>query len=222
MRSRKRTRTTSSPSVSSSPSTPASLSPAPPSSNSRPKPSHALRMSYTIGRGEQGVLTFEPYKSYLLPLWRFRTPAIARESSEALWREFEAFGAEGDWVGQDMCRKFVQMGMTRAKRYANHSGGRKYDARSGELLPRSSTHKGAQEKLEASEVFREVWERCKADETYKERRREWEGMKKAWMREHGNEKQEEEKGGEDGKKGETKASGRGRKRRTEAGESEEA
>ena len=31
-----------------------------------------------------------------------------------------------DFVGADMSRKFVQMGMTRAKRYANHRGGRKY------------------------------------------------------------------------------------------------
>ena len=30
--------------------------------------STALRMGYHIGRGEQGVMTFEPYKSTLLPL----------------------------------------------------------------------------------------------------------------------------------------------------------
>ena len=33
---------------------------------------------YKVGRGEQGVLTAAPYKSELLPLWRFSTPAIAR------------------------------------------------------------------------------------------------------------------------------------------------
>src|SRR5688500_14446261 len=32
---------------------------------------------YVIGKGEQGVLTVEPYKSELLPLWRFKTPAMA-------------------------------------------------------------------------------------------------------------------------------------------------
>ena len=30
-----------------------------------------LRRSYRISRGEQGVLTFEPYKSILQPHWRF-------------------------------------------------------------------------------------------------------------------------------------------------------
>ena len=32
---------------------------------------------YRIGKGEQGVLLVEPYKSELLPHWRFRTPELA-------------------------------------------------------------------------------------------------------------------------------------------------
>lgn len=63
-----------------------------------------LRMSYRIARGEQGVLTFEPYKSMLLPLWRFRTPPIARASSVALWERFVDFDAHEDFVGMDMTR----------------------------------------------------------------------------------------------------------------------
>jgi hypothetical protein len=69
----------------------------------------ALRMSYRIGRGEQGVLTFEPYKSSILPLWRFKTPAIARKSSQDLWERFEQYDEEDDFVGMDMTRKFIQM-----------------------------------------------------------------------------------------------------------------
>lgn len=66
-------------------------------------------MSYRIARGEQGVLTFEPYKSALLPLWRFRTPDVARKSSTDLWKRFEEYNDEDDFVGMDMCRKFIQM-----------------------------------------------------------------------------------------------------------------
>ena len=66
-------------------------------------------MSYRIGRGEQGVLTFEPYKSRLLPLWRFKTPDIARKSSQDLWEKFEKYDIQGDFVGMDMTRKFMQM-----------------------------------------------------------------------------------------------------------------
>ncbi len=69
----------------------------------------ALRMSYRIGRGEQGVLTFEPYKSQLLPLWRFRTVELARKSSQDLWRAFQEYDDQGDFVGMDMTRKFIQM-----------------------------------------------------------------------------------------------------------------
>ena len=36
---------------------------------------------YRVGKGEQGVLLVEPYKSEILPHWRFRTEEIARESS---------------------------------------------------------------------------------------------------------------------------------------------
>lgn len=69
----------------------------------------ALRMSYRIARGEQGVLSFEPYKSAILPLWRFRTPDVARKSSQELWERFEHYDKEGDFVGMDMTRKFIQM-----------------------------------------------------------------------------------------------------------------
>lgn len=70
---------------------------------------HPTRMSYRIGRSEQGVLTFEPYKSHLLPLWRFKTPEIARESAQKIEGEFLRFEEGRDFVGCDMARKFLQM-----------------------------------------------------------------------------------------------------------------
>ena len=72
--------------------------------------SKALRMSYRIKRGEQDVLTFEPYKSIILPHWRFATPEKARTSSKELKGIFDQFGEKGDFVGMDMTRKFIQMG----------------------------------------------------------------------------------------------------------------
>lgn len=116
---------------------------------------------YVIGRGEEGVLTVEPYRSELLPLWRFRTPAVARTSARALLRAFEAYGEAGDFVGMDMARKFLQMGFTRARRYANRASGRKYDA-GGALLPLSPDA----EKAESAAIFRRAWERARTDPTY--------------------------------------------------------
>ncbi|KAI9836616.1 MAG: hypothetical protein M1819_001250 [Sarea resinae] len=126
----------------------------------------ATRMSYRIGRGEQGVLTFEPYKSALLPLWRFRTVDIAQKSANDLWQKFEEYEKQADFVGMDMTRKFIQMGMTRAKRYANHAGGRKYSKATGQELEKTSEHHDSKEKLESSIVFREYWNRCRSCKTY--------------------------------------------------------
>ena len=117
---------------------------------------------YRVGRGEQGVLTVEPYKSELLPLWRFRTPAEARRSASRLYRAFVRYRREGDFVGMDMARKFIQMGFTRASRYAHHPGGRKYVRGTGAPLP--PAHDPL--KAEAAAVFKETWERVRADPDY--------------------------------------------------------
>ncbi|NEQ26896.1 MAG: DUF4385 domain-containing protein, partial [Microcoleus sp. SIO2G3] len=81
---------------------------------------------YRVGKGEQGVLLVEPYKSEILQYWRFKTPEIARESSEKIYQMFLTYLEEDDFVGADMARKFLQMGYTRSRRYANHKSGRKY------------------------------------------------------------------------------------------------
>lgn len=91
---------------------------------------------YRIGRGEQGVLSVQPYKSEILPHWRFRNPKIARESSEKIFEMFEQYKKEKDFVGMDMARKFLQMGWTRSRRYANHPSGKKYSDEDKENAPK--------------------------------------------------------------------------------------
>ena len=118
---------------------------------------------YRVGRGERGVLSVEPYKSELLPLWRFKTPEIARESSEALWEKFEEFLEQKDFVGADMAKKFLQMGWTRARRYANHKSGRKYDEETGEELPLDEDPV----KAEAAAIFYKRYVQARENETYK-------------------------------------------------------
>jgi hypothetical protein len=82
---------------------------------------------YVVGRGEQGVLLAEPYKSELLPHWRFATPDKAEASADTILALFYDYKKRRDFVGMDMARKFLQMGYTRSRRYANHKGGKKYD-----------------------------------------------------------------------------------------------
>lgn len=121
---------------------------------------------YQVGRGEQGVLLVEPYKSEILPHWRFRTPAIARESAEKIMELFEAYRQQDDFVGMDMARKFIQMGFTRARRYANHPGGKKYDAER-QVLPQQIN----EEKAESATIFKGYWDKIRADEDYLRRKK---------------------------------------------------
>jgi hypothetical protein len=99
---------------------------------------------YRVGKGEQGVLLVEPYKGELLPHWRFKTIGEAQQSSARIHKMFLAYLKAEDFPGADMARKFLQMGWTRARRYANHKGGRKYDQQTGAELPRTEdTEKAA-------------------------------------------------------------------------------
>lgn len=129
---------------------------------------------YRIGKGEQGVLSVEPYKSEILAHWRFKTPDIARESAAKIYELYEAYKAQEDFVGMDMARKFLQMGWTRSLRYFNHRTGKKY------VGPVPEDHKGQSgahgrevapfdrnyEKLESSKIFKERLDAVKADPEY--------------------------------------------------------
>ena len=116
---------------------------------------------YRVGRGEQGVLLVEPYKSEILPHWRFKTPEIAKESSEKIYQMFLDYKEKDDFVGMDMARKFIQMGYTRSRRYANHKSGRKYD-KDGEVKERELDP----EKAESAAIFMVKWKIVREDEEY--------------------------------------------------------
>jgi hypothetical protein len=117
-----------------------------------------------IGKGEQGVLLVEPYKSKILPHWKFKTPRIARKSANKIYRMFIDYKAKEEFVGMDMARKFLQMGYTRSRRYANHKSGRKYVEGSKEVLPREEDT----EKAESAKIFYEKWQKAREDKKYVE------------------------------------------------------
>lgn len=129
---------------------------------------------YRIGKGEQGVLTAEPYKSEILPHWRFKTPEIALESSKKIYALYEEYRANSDFVGMDMARKFLQMGFTRSRRYANHKTGKKYigpvplDKRgvSGAHGREIAPYEVDPVKAQSAEIFKEIWMIVEADPAY--------------------------------------------------------
>lgn len=129
---------------------------------------------YRTGIGEQGVLLVEPYKSEILPHWRFKTPEIAKKSAQKIYALFKEYLAANDFIGADMARKFLQMGYTRSRRYANHKSGKKYDgpvpedkkgqsgAHGREVLPRTVD----EEKAHSAEIFYAVWQKVKNNKKY--------------------------------------------------------
>ena len=133
---------------------------------------------YRIGKGEQGVLLVEPYKSEILPHWRFKTPEIAQQSADEVYKLFLDYLAQRDFIGADMARKFLQMGYTRARRYANHKSGRKYaqnpqleesreaekEARAKYLLPNTEDPV----KAASAAIFKEKWTEAKNNLLYKQ------------------------------------------------------
>ena len=125
---------------------------------------------YVIGRGEYGLFHAEPYRSELLPHWAFRTPEVAAESIEKLRARFEAYAAADDFVGMDVARKYLQMGWTRARRYAKRKGGRKYDEDGGEL-PAMAEEDPV--KAESARLFRVALDEVLRDERYREGKQAW-------------------------------------------------
>jgi len=126
---------------------------------------------YRIGRGEQGVLLVEPYKSEICQHWRFRTPNIARISAQKIYEMFENYLSSGDFVGADMARKFLMMGWTRARRYANHRSGRKYD-NDRTVLPQAEDSMTC-DKAESAKIFKTYYDKARTDTEYRRMSHEW-------------------------------------------------
>ena len=117
---------------------------------------------YPIGKGEQGVLMVEPYKSEILPYWKFRTPELAQTSAQKIFKLFLSYKLKKEFVGMDMSRKFLQMGFTRARRYANHPSGRKYHQKTGKVLPSGEDS----QKSHSAKIFYGYYLKAREDRVY--------------------------------------------------------
>ena len=126
---------------------------------------------YRIGRGEQGVLLVRPYTDVICRHWRFKTLKEARVSSQKIFDMYLDYRILKDFVGMDMCRKFLEMGFTRARRYDNHKDGKKYD-KNGKVLPQEKDW-ATSEKAKAAKRFKEFRDLVTQDEFYISMRKEW-------------------------------------------------
>ena len=130
-----------------------------------------IRKLYRIGRGEQGVLLVRPYTNDICKFWKFKTPKIAVKSAVQIYSMYADYRALNDFVGMDMCRKFLEMGFTRARRYANHKDGKKY-GKDGKVLPQAKDW-ATSEKAKAAKRFKQFRDLVTTDAFYI-------GMRKVW------------------------------------------
>ena len=130
------------------------------------------RKLYRIGRGEQGVLLVRPYTNLICAHWRFKTPNEAVASSNKIYAMYLDYKDEKDFIGMDMCRKFLEMGFTRARRYANHNSGRKYKKGTKEVLPQEPDH-ATSKYAQSAGIFKKVRDVVAKSETYVSMRKQW-------------------------------------------------
>ena len=126
---------------------------------------------YRIGRGEQGVLLVRPYTDVICRHWRFKTIKEAKKSAEHIYNMYADYRVLRDFIGMDMCRKFLEMGFTRARRYANHKDGKKY-GKDGKVLPQEKDW-ATSEKAKSAKRFKEFRDLVTQDEFYISMRKEW-------------------------------------------------
>ena len=101
---------------------------------------------------------------------------MAKKSSAKILTLFRGYLRKGDFVGADMARKYLQMGYTRARRYANYKGGKKYDKKRGNAPEPRGT--GDESKARSAAIFYRAWKAAEADERYA-------AQKAAWKRTYG-------------------------------------
>ena len=130
------------------------------------------RKLYRIGRGEQGVLLVRPYTNDICTHWKFRTPEIAVRSSNHIYGMYLDYRDQKDFIGMDMCRKFLEMGFTRARRYANHNTGRKYKKGTRDILPQEPDH-ATSKYAQSATIFKKVRDLVAKNEIYVRMRKEW-------------------------------------------------
>ena len=135
-----------------------------------------VRKLYRIGRGEQGVLLVKPYTNDICKYWRFKTLKEAEVSSQKIFDMYLDYRIQKDFVGMDMCRKFLEMGFTRARRYANHKDGKKY--KNGKILPQEPDALTS-EKAKSASRFKKIRDIVTHDPIYIKMRKMWRELENA-------------------------------------------
>ncbi len=126
---------------------------------------------YEIGRGQQGVLICQPYKSELHPLWRFKTPEEAQLSAIQIINKFFGYLEEGDFVGADMAKKWEKVPEENICHYSGLPSAKSYQWK---VLPYDRTEERF---YKSSEIFKAYWKIAREDVKYLEMKKQFKESK---------------------------------------------
>ena len=126
---------------------------------------------YRVGKGEQGVLICEPYKSELTPHWRFKTPELASREQRGSLPNVRRISESRGFRRRRYGPKIPADGLHPRRRYANYKGGIKYDKNNGYALNERGT--GDPAKAESAAIFHQKWKQAEAHPEYATRKKAW-------------------------------------------------
>ena len=95
----------------------------------------------------------------------------AIKSSDKIYAMFCTYREQKDFIGMDMARKFLEMGFTRARRYANHRSGKKYN--DDKTIKPQEKDALTCEKAQSATIFKEKRDLAAYDPIYQKLRKQW-------------------------------------------------
>ena len=70
---------------------------------------------YPLDMDDEHVLSVAPYSERLLPYWRFASTTETALSAAQLYEWYIRYKEAGDFVGMDVARRLLRLGLTRAR-----------------------------------------------------------------------------------------------------------
>ena len=70
---------------------------------------------YPLDMDDEQALQAAPYAARILPYWRYGSTAEAASSAAQLYELYTRYKERGDFVGMDVVRRFLRMGLKRAR-----------------------------------------------------------------------------------------------------------
>lgn len=126
---------------------------------------------YIVDNNLKGIYSFEPYKSELLPLFKYKSVKGAKRSIDKLKYRFNKYLENQDFIGCNLTLKYLKAGYIFSQRYSRYENGRRYE--DGEEKEPLKIKDRDKEKMEITRMYKKVWEEVRSSEDYKKLKKEF-------------------------------------------------